>query len=110
MKENETNFRPEINTALEKYQILLDFYSLPQVVQNIAWGSILESLETDPQGTIREIDGYWKETFGSNDKNKKDPTETNEENSTGAKPDLQKILYESRRKQWGEYIKRTKRT
>lgn len=95
MKENETTIK--INRALERYQKLLDHHNIGPRVQEAIWGSVLKSLETDRQGTIRQIDGWWEEAFGPNGRNEEAPTETN--------PDLQKVFYQSRREQWRRYRK-----
>lgn len=103
MKENEIGTRKtgtDIYAALGRYRKLLDHYNIEQKIQEVVLNSVLKSLETDPQGTIREIDGYWEETFDSDGRNKETPPQT--------KPDLQRALYELRREQWKKY-RRNKR-
>jgi hypothetical protein len=89
------------NVVRGAYGDLLDHYKIWFEVRTAKWELIEESLKNDPQGTFKEVNSYWRETYGedlikqdeSNDDSKGDSE------SSGLNPGEESI-YERRREKW----------
>lgn len=91
--------KARITKAREQYTSLLNFHGVGSEIQKIAKGRIANDLRRDPKGTIKEIESWWEEAFGSNgDGNHPLTKEEKRQKDLDQLPPVQRAIYERRRR------------
>lgn len=91
--------KARITKARDQYTSLLNLYGVGPEIQKIAKGWIANDLRTYPKETIKEIESWWEEAFGSDGDGDRPLTkEEKRRKDLNQLPPIQRAIYERRRR------------